>query len=140
MRISVLYVLLLVASISCNKDSSVCQEDCTQQVEIGDDQYTGELDNRFECLNAEVCGDCLKVTIQYGGCRGAEFRLIGSSAILESMPVQRNISVLPEDLDPGCYALMTVEYSFDLSPMRVSDEREILLNLVGWDEKLLYKY
>jgi hypothetical protein len=90
--------------------------------------------------NAEIKGDSLALTIQYGGgCGNIELNLIDADVILESYPVQRNIRLSLKDEDP-CKKLVIKEISFDIVPIRVDGDNTVILNLQGWDGQLTYQY
>lgn len=102
--------------------------------------YNNTTSDDFELTNAEVIGDSLKLTISYGGgCGNVEAKLIDSENILESSPIQRNIKLSLKDND-NCEAFLTKVISFDLTPIRLADQNQIILNLEGWDSQLTYDY
>lgn len=102
--------------------------------------YNNVSSDEFDLHHAEIIDDSIKITIRYGGgCGDVEVKLFDSGAIMESLPVQRNIRISFLDND-HCEAYLTEEFSFNLTSVRVDNENQVVLNLNGWDEQLLYEY
>jgi len=40
----------------------------------------------------------------------------------------------------ACLGFVTKDYEIDISKLQVTGENELLLNIEGWDEKIVYTY
>jgi len=138
--ISVAIALGILFSNCENNNSTTNSFDVHQTIIVDSELFINAPDDDFDFANAEIIGDSLKLTIRYGGgCGDVEIKLIDSGAIMESYPVQRNIRLSLKDKDL-CKALLTKVISFNLIPVRVSDNQKVSLNLAGWESPLLYEY
>lgn len=121
---------------SCSSDNQINTD---QEVIISETLYNQTNTDNFTIEEAVIVGDSLKVSIQSSGCDGSEWlvKLVDSGAIAESYPVQRfaKISLKNEEL---CDAIVTKEYSINITPLRVEDQ--LYLNLEGWDSQLHYDF
>ncbi|MEP0984769.1 hypothetical protein [Ekhidna sp.] len=122
---------------SCKSDDHNVSSD--QDVIINEALYNEISTTNYSITEAEISGDSLKVTIQSSGCDGSEWevKLVDSGAIAESYPVQRfaKISLKNAEL---CDAIVTRNYSFNLTPLQVEDQ--LYLNLEGWESQLHYDF
>lgn len=107
---------------------------------IDENIYENVNAHPFFWVNASIDDDCLDIEISAAGCDGSTWQaaLIDSGAIAESLPEQRYLKFrfINEEL---CTAQFTQIFHFDLVPLRTSND-EVLLNLDGWEEALLYSY
>jgi hypothetical protein len=139
-NVLVLILALAVVTACKKKDNPPYDGPCDQEVVLDEGLYNNGPDDTFFFESVNLSGDCLEVVIQYGGgCGEIELDLIDAEAILESLPVQRNIRVALMDKD-SCEALVTETRSFDLTPLQIGNENKILLNLDGWEDQILYEY
>ena len=130
---------ILALTLGCKKGEEITLN-CDQPIVIDDNLYTDAPRDDFNLVGADIIGNCLQLTVRYGGgCGDIEFKLITTKNILESNPVQRNIRLSLKDED-YCKALLIKEISFDLIPIRVSGDNRVALNLEGWNDPLLYQY
>lgn len=95
----------------------------------------------FDFVSAEIVGDCMEITVQYGGgCGEVNFQLIGGEEVAQSLPPQRLILISLDDND-SCKAFVTDTISFDLTAFRVENSNEVKLTLDGLlRTPILYKY
>lgn len=134
--------LLLLLSLSCKVDD--LPEDytgpCDKPAVISRELYNRSPIENYAINKASITGDCLVVELVASGCDGKNWKmeLYDHASIAESNPVQRQVKVVLETREL-CAALVKKEVSFDLTPLRTSAD-EILLNLAGWEELLLYEY
>jgi hypothetical protein len=132
-------VVLLCQSIWISNCKKV-DIDCGQRILVDFDMYRNAPADDFDFVAAEVVGDCLRLTIRYGGgCGNIDLKLIDGGFVWESFPHQRSIRLSLKDEDE-CEALVTKEVSFDLTPIRVTGVNLVVLNLAQWNAKLLYRY
>ena len=144
MRKIFIYVIIAFGVLfsNCEKDKNVTPGDIhvDNTIIVDSALYSNAPNDEFEYSNAEIIGDSLTLTIRYeGGCEEVKLKLIDSEDIMESIPVQRNIRLSLNDNDP-CETIITKIISFDLTPIKLSDQNSIKLNLAGWDSQLLYEY
>ncbi len=139
MKNLMLFVLLPFLIIGCNK--SGVKAICDQIGIVDSEQYRDAPRDDFDFVSAEIKGDCLEVTVQYGGgCGDATFLLIGEEKLNQSLPPQRPIVISLDDQD-YCKALVTKTISFDLTNLREENYDEVQLILDGLSRTpLLYKY
>lgn len=114
---------------------------CDYKTIINADLYKDLQSAQFEFVNAEIIDDCLTIEIGASGCDGNtwEFKLVDSGAVAESFPEQRflKLQLVNNEL---CDAFLKKTMSFDLTPVRVHDSGEIILNIDGFDSPLNYMY
>lgn len=145
MKLSVFLTLIVLALSNCSKIPSVTIDppmpaDCDNPVLVDTDLYQNAPSDEFYFQSATIDGNCLKMIVRYGGgCEAVTFQLIDAAAIMESLPVQRNIRLSLEDED-DCEALVTRELYYDLTPLQVVGNSKIILNLLGFPESLTYQY
>jgi hypothetical protein len=136
-----LSLFLLLIILSCNdKSVNLNKLNCDQNIIIDNTLFENAPDDSFHFKNVEIIGNCLKLTIEYGGgCGNVEIKLIDSGLVMESNPGQRNIRVSFKDED-FCKALVIKEISFDLSPIQIIGDNKVSLNLSNWNKSILYQY
>ena len=140
---SLTFLLSLLLS-SCNKSETVVVNpslpECDTPVLIDADLYQNGPADEYFFQSAEIDGNCLKMVVRYGGgCDDVIFQLVDAEAIMESLPIQRNIRLSLQDND-FCEALVTQELNYDLTPLQVDGYSKIILNLQGTQESLTYQY
>ena len=113
---------------------------CDSPVIPDADKYDGESAHYF-INSAEITGHCLEIEFASSGCSGDSWtwEMIDAEQILESYPVQRNLKLVLNNPE-ACQAVFTKTTSFDLQPIQLQDYGEIILNLDGFTESLLYSY
>lgn len=126
-----------------NKNTQVKQENGGEKVvaaTLGD--VTQESDP-VTITGATVDGNTLKIDVSYsGGCKEHIFDLVGSFAIMKSLPAQRSIKLLHNSKDDTCREFIEQTVEFDISELAYSKEAgsEIILLLNGYREPITYKY
>ncbi|MCH6560065.1 hypothetical protein IH799_06890 [candidate division KSB1 bacterium] len=75
--------------------------------------------DQFDLNSVVVAGNEISLNLSYsGGCEEHEFELFMSpGAFMESNPVQANLFLRHNGKDDACDAYITIEVSFDLSPL-----------------------
>ena len=126
MKILPSLVFMIMVFTSCSSDGPINMD---QEVIISQSLYNQTNTDSYTMI----------LTIQSSGCDGSDWviKLIDSGAIAESYPVQRfgKIALENEEL---CDAIVSREYSIDISSLRVEDQ--LYLNLEGWEGQLHYKF
>ncbi|SNT20644.1 hypothetical protein SAMN05421640_2853 [Ekhidna lutea] len=132
------FCLMTFLLISCSSDEPKKLASHTTVV-ISESLYNQTKTDNYTIEEAVIVGDSLKVTLQSSGCDGSEWavKLVDSGAIAESYPVQRFAKIALENTEL-CDAIVTKEYSIDITPLRVEDQ--LYLNLEGWETQLHYDF
>ena len=114
---------------------------CDYETVVNANLYSDLQSAPFEFVSAEIIGDCLAIEIGASGCDGDtwEFKLVDSGAIAESLPEQRFLKLQLVN-NEDCEAFFQRTTSFDLTPVRIHDSGEIILNIDGFDSSLNYIY
>ena len=140
MKYLVIILLISLSIIGCDNSTAPNQLCSENKALIDSTLFINAANDSFFFKKVEIVEDCLKLTIQYGGgCGDVEVNLFDSGAIAKSNPPQRYIRLSFKDND-SCEALITKDYVFDLSPIRVNNIEVVKLNLTNWDEQLEYSY
>jgi len=138
--ILLLSLTTIIGLTSCEKNDDNNSITCGKQIILDEDLYDSVNTQYYTILDAVITDDCLEVEIYSGGCDGStwEVSLVDSEAIAESYPIQRfiKLSLKNEEI---CLAMVAKRYSFDLKPIRTTDN-QISLNLENWSNPLLYSY
>ncbi|REG90096.1 hypothetical protein [Winogradskyella sediminis] len=102
--------------------------------ESAESSYFGVLDSNLE-------GNCLSVTISSSGCDASTWglTLIDSETITESLPPQRELRLIFYN-NEACLAVLEKEEIFDLVALQVEGANEVVLNIEGLPESILYTY
>ena len=134
-------VLIGITIISCsNDDNNLNSNNCDFETLISADLYENSPFDQLTIQNIEINEDCLKIDFSSGGCDGNtwELKLIDKGDIAESLPAQRilRLSLKNEEL---CEKLIFKELTFDISNLQIEGD-EILLNIEGFNDKILYEY
>lgn len=92
-------------------------------------------------LNVNLDGDCLTVNITTSGCDASSWvsTLIDSENIAESMPPQRYLKLTLYN-NEDCLTVFEKVETFDLSVLQVEGTNEVILNIEGLPESVLYTY
>ena len=107
-----------------------------------------DMGDPYSILNGEIKSDFMKVLVQYGGgCREHEFESFTNFAFLEkideegnSFPPTLRIVLKHNGNGDNCRALIQKEILFDLQNTRERGQKEILIQLTGWETPLVYRY
>lgn len=137
-----IFGLIIFLLVSCSKsdEPEFTDSACDEIAILDNNEFRNGNTENYSVENATINGDCLEVEIVSGGCSGEswEVTLVDAERIAESLPEQRDIKILLEN-NELCYAIVTKEFSFDLRPLRTTNN-EVLLNLENWEERILYEY
>jgi hypothetical protein len=142
--IGIIISILLV--VSCAEVGNAPQlepeSDCDALIDVvGDNRFNATVDTDFSIENVSIDQDCLSISIADSGCNpdNWEVNLLTTSAVLESLPVQKSLKVEVIN-DEACLAVFQKTKSFDLTPIQIEGESEIILNIEGWDMMMVYTY
>ena len=131
-------IFIAIVLSGCEDDENKFQTECDDVTIVDTEMFKNSTSISFELTNVRIEKDCMSLEIKGPGCDGstAVMKLVDSGSIKESNPVQRDLRLIL-DVSEDCLGLFTKEMSFDLTPLRTSDD-EILLNLDG--QSFLYEY
>lgn len=133
-------MLFVACSDDDNNTGDVSQCDLTSQI-IEEDAFDEVITENYQISNVVLNQDCLEITLTSSGCDGNtwELNLYGTDAVNFIFPPQRTVKVelVNEEL---CLAFIEKTVSFDLTPFRIEGQNEVLLNIVGWEEQVIYQY
>ncbi|WP_400077042.1 hypothetical protein [Winogradskyella sp. R77965] len=126
--------------MQCDEDDVLIETLCLE-VLIDNNAYETAESDYYTVGNVFFNENCLTLDVSSSGCDGSTwvFSLIDSENIAESMPPQRYLK-LSLNNDESCLAVFTKEISFDLLPLRIEGTNEVLLNIEGFNEPILYAY
>jgi hypothetical protein len=88
-------------------------------------------------------GNILSVDVEYsGGCKDHSFDLIGSEAVMKSMPPKRSVKLMHNSNDDTCRELVSETIKFDIRALSMTEKKgsEIILLLDGYKEAISYVY
>jgi hypothetical protein len=96
----------------------------------------------FTLIDAHVDDmNILHLTVEYsGGCNAHEFKVLGSNAILKSLPAQRPVIITHNANGDACRSIVREQILVDISDFSYSkvQDSEIILLLDG--QRISYKY
>jgi len=134
---------LMTAVSSCNKEDKPTV--CASNVVICEDAFANTLDVRGAVSNVRIEGNNLKFTIKANGCDGKSWvaKVVSDGSVLYPLPSEkqatRKLRILFENFE-NCSTEISKEFSFNIKCLRVSDTKEVSLDILGTEYKLLYKY
>ncbi len=131
---------MLLMNFQCDDDDTVVIP-CGTEVMIDSATYESAESSYFGVLNVSLNNDCLMVHITSSGCDASswELTLIDSENIAESMPPQRYMKLTLNN-NEACLAVFEKEETFDLTSLQVEGTNEVVLNIEGLPESVLYTY
>jgi hypothetical protein len=142
--ISIFICLLLSLLTSCSESSSkdFVAQNCEKQAQIIE-QETYNLVNTTNYMITGVAlnENCLDVTISSSGCSGStwEMNLLSSPNFTETPVLQRNTKIELSN-NEACAAIFQKTVSFDLIPLQINGQDQIIVNIEGWDDPIIYNY
>lgn len=123
--------LFTAVFFSCDKNEAMPSE--VDSTTITDSKRYKQLSGDVPISGVRMEGDELYVTLTASGCDGSrwEARLVDSGMVAESYPVQRfaKIEFVNNEV---CLAVISRTFLFDLKPLRVKGNREVIIHLDGW--------
>lgn len=129
MRYSIYSLLFLIAFFllsACTDQVEIRQNDCRSYVELNYSNYGSLRQDPITIISAKVVGDCLQLTLQYGG--GCQEHQVDLALILPECgtpPLPPPTFEIRHDANnDACKALITKDYSFDISGIRESGKHK----------------
>lgn len=148
----IFYTLAIIFITGCGASKEINQIDETAvNVENTPDQHIeliasiGELkeSDPITITSALIEGNTLHLTVEYsGGCQDHSFEMIGSMAVMKSLPPKRSVRLIHESNDDHCRALITQNLRINIEALAYAKEKgsEIILILDGYGKELKYIY
>lgn len=143
--VSLFFAVLLAIGFSCTTQEEILTDSCPKYVELNYSNYTSLASDPIVVKEAKVSGDCLVLTLQYGGgCKEhqVDLALIQPECGTPPLPPP-TFEIRHNTNGDACKALITKEYSFDISGIKESGKHEVefTLSAKGQESKTLtYKY
>jgi len=131
-------ITLITLLIACKKDEALPASE--NKILIGNTIYKTYQDDPLTISAAAINGDSLQITFGASCCDGKSWtmQLVGSGDVMLSYPPQLSIRLSLRNPEI-CKALCSKTLKFDITPTRVTGN-QIILNLAGWNQSLLYTY
>lgn len=115
------FLALIFALAACSEQVLVSEAtDCPKYVELNYSNYNSLSTDPISIISAKVDGDCLKLTLQYGGgCKEHQVDLAFIQPECGTPPLPPPTFEIRHNANSdACKALITKEYSFDLKGIR----------------------
>lgn len=145
MKLIVIIISVFIV-ISCSEVGNAPQVEpetvCDSFINIvSEDQFNTPDDADFNIENVVINQDCLNISIVDSGCNADnwEVNLLTTSSVMESNPVQKALKVRLIN-DQACLAVFQKTKTFDLTPIQIEAENEIILDIEGWSTSVNYTY
>jgi len=122
------FLILLFALTACSDQVLVSETtDCPKYVELNYSNYNSLSTDPISIISAKVDGDCLKLTLQYGGgCKEHQVDLAFIQPECGTPPLPPPTFEIRHNANgDACKALVTKEYSFDLKGIREEGKNKI---------------
>ena len=116
-----IYPIVLLISITllteCNDQEQITKNDCQKYIELNQSKSDSLKNDPITLTDVAIVGDCLKLTLQYGGgCKEHQFDLALILPESNTPPFSPPTFELRHNANNDlCKALITKEYSFDIS-------------------------
>jgi hypothetical protein len=153
----ILFTICLATLMACKakKESTVSTEEKTEDLAQTMNDQEGEKRGEIvintdgtmpesasvNILKADVQGDLLKLTVQYGGgCEKHIFTLYTNGMYMKSLPPQMSMQLHHEDNDDRCRALITETIAIDISSIRYGNKGPLIIRLQDYKETITYAY
>ncbi len=133
--------LLLLMNTQCDEDDDFQVSSCGQPVIIDNAFFETAESSDYVLVDSSITNDCLTVEISASGCDGESWSmvLVDSGNVAESSPEQRYLKFVFTN-NEACLAVFSQVREFNLSTLRVDGSTEVVLNIEGFPEPLLYSY
>ena len=138
-KISLLLVFFGILFISsCNNDDGTATgSDCVMTKIIDENTFNELSTENYQLDNIILNDNCMEITLTSTGCDGKtwELNLYGLETTTIEKPVK--LELINEET---CLAIVKKTISFNLTPLRVEGQNEVLINIEGWNEPIIYQY
>ncbi|MDP2888446.1 MAG: NigD-like C-terminal domain-containing protein [Bacteroidota bacterium] len=133
---SILFLIPFFFLYACTEqaqDVEIRQGDCLQYVDLDAANYDSLKTDPINLINAQLVGDCLKLTLQYsGGCEEHQVDLALIHPWCGTPPLPPpTFEIRHNSNEDNCKALVTKDYSFDISGIREQGKSNVDFILYG---------
>ncbi|MBK3518058.1 hypothetical protein [Carboxylicivirga marina] len=137
---SIIVLIIISIGLSCDSDDDTINKTCEEKIIVSSETYLNAPDDHLNINAVRIEGNCLIIDFGSSGCDGStwELKLLDADVILESYPPQRNIRLSLKNMEL-CDAYFSKEIAYDISELQVGGNK-VILNIKGYDEKVLYEY
>ena len=106
--------------VACTEQVEMSQGNCTKYVNLNYFNYDSLKTDPLTIIDVKITGDCLMLTLQYGGgCKEHQIDLVLIQPECGTPPLPPPTFEIRHDANgDACKALITKEYSFDISGIR----------------------
>ena len=134
-------VFIFAVGTGCSDSDEPGNSLCDELTIVSQSEFDNAPNDFVTIVSTQLIGDCLTIEYASSGCDGESWvvLLIDSGQVAESFPVQKTLR-LSLDNKEVCDANIGQTKTFDLTPIQVNNENQILINLNGFDSKILYEY
>ena len=122
-----LFPALLLFISACTEQVEIAQDDCTKFVKLSYFTYDSLRTDAINVMSAKVDGDCLKLSLQYGGgCKDhqVDLALILPECGTPPLPPP-TFEIRHNANNDACKALITKDYSFNISGIREEGKNQV---------------
>jgi hypothetical protein len=117
----------MVFITACSEQVEIAQDDCTKFVKLSYFNYDSLRTDPINVISAKVDGDCFLLTLQYGGgCKDhqVDLALILPECGTPPLPPP-TFEIRHNANNDACKALITKEYSFNISGIREDGKNQV---------------
>ncbi|UKN02820.1 hypothetical protein K6119_04725 [Paracrocinitomix mangrovi] len=129
---------LLMISACGNSKETATSDKVTKTAVLADnlDEYRSASTN---IEKVSIDENVMTLIVSYsGGCEKHEFSLVGSTALMKSLPPKRNILLQHKNNDDNCREYITDTLQFDITPLGYKKGEEVHLILDGYKDPIHY--
>jgi hypothetical protein len=141
-KIVALFGIIGMIFISCSDDDPAANETCGANAEIVAETIFNDVSiSNYSIVDVNLTGDCLEIKISTSGCSANELQmnLYSTDSFYTVYPYQRGVKLKLFN-NQLCLAIIEKTKSFDLKPFQIKRQKQVPLNIEGWNKTILYKY
>lgn len=95
----------------------------------------------FTINSASIIGDELLLDVSFRGlCKNHGFNLYHTGSYAESMPPQLSMVLFHNAQRDECETVVSNQLKYDLTSIRYGSSGKLIINLSGYENKLIYEY
>ena len=112
--------------VACTEQVEMSQGNCTKYVNLNYFNYDSLKTDPLTIIDVKITGDCLMLTLQYGGgCKEHQIDLVLIQPECGTPPLPPPTFEIRHNANgDACKALITKEYSFDISGIKESGKNK----------------
>ena len=138
--LSILAVSALLFACSNTKEVLDTDPINVKDAQIGDVMQESD---QVTVTSATLDGNILSLDIEYsGGCEDHSYELVGSAAVMKSLPAKRAIKLIHNSNGDSCREFISETIKFDIQSLAYVQKtgNEIVLLLDGYKQSISYVY